>query len=201
MEVPTAEGLRATHLFTQTPGAPVVVDRIERHDVLNAVMLAAVLLLLGFGILSAVDRLAATVDEGLVESTKEPEPETTDDDSALAATTTTDPDDAEETTSLPDARPPGQVTVRVGNGARRAGVAGAGTEVLEAAGYPTLAPKNGPTMDDSIVYYVAGYVADAAKVAELLGLEATRTEPMPSDPGIPIEGAQVIAILGVNSEF
>ena len=81
--------------------------------------------------------------------------------------TTIDPDDAGETTTLPDARPPGEVTVRVGNGARRAGVVGAGTETLEAAGYPSLPPKNGPTMDGSVVYYVSGYEADAAKVADV----------------------------------
>ena len=75
-------------------------------------------------------------------------------------------------------------------------MAGAGTEVLQGAGYPTLAPKNGPTLDDSVVYYENGYAADAVQIAELLGLEPTQIEPMPSDPGVPIEDANVIAILG-----
>lgn len=182
-----------------------VVDRIERHDVLNAVMLAGVLLLLGFGLLTALGGLASTVDEGLVDSSKEPELES--EELPVGVAETTAPEEvaeSEETVEddpVPDPRPPGEVTVRVGNGARRPGVAGAGTEALEAAGYTALSPKNGPTLDDSVVYYVNGYVADAAQVAELLGLEPSQIAPMPSDPGIPIEGAQVIAILGVNSEF
>ncbi|MDH4077987.1 MAG: LytR C-terminal domain-containing protein, partial [Acidimicrobiia bacterium] len=90
---------------------------------------------------------------------------------------------------------------RGGNGARRPGVAGAGTEKLQAAGYPALPPKNGPTMDDSIVYYANGYAAEAASVAVVLGLEPTKIAPMPTDPGIPIDDANVIAILGVNSSF
>ncbi len=186
------------------------VDRIERHDVLNAMMLAGVLLLLGFGILTAFDSFTSTVDEGIIESTKEPEPEAalgdTDADTDVDAEEE-DPEAAEddeasdETSALINARPAGEVTVRIGNGARRPGVAGAGTSAVEDAGYPTLDPKNGPTLDDSVVYYVSGYAADAAAVAEVLGLEPTQIEPMPSDPGVPIEGAHVIAILGVNSEF
>jgi len=182
----------------------VVVDRIERHDVLNAIMLAGAVLLLGYGLVTAAGSLASTVDEGLVDSSDEPSIES--EDFAAGATTTSDPtseeggDDTAEPT-VAEARPPGEVTVRVGNGARRPGVAGAGTEALEAAGYPALSPKNGPTMDDSVAYYVDGYVADAARVAEVLGLEPTQIAPMPSDPGVPIEGAHVIVILGVNSNF
>ena len=190
-------------------------DRIERHDVLNALMLAAVLLVLGFGILTAFDSFSSTVDEGIVEATKEPDAEAEaaaeaeaddasadDDDEATDDGDETEDDGAgDETSALTDARPAGEVTVRIGNGARRPGVAGAGTTAVEEAGYPTLDPKNGPTMDDSIVYYVSGYAADAAAVAETLGLEPTQIEPMPSDPGVPIEGAHVIAILGVNSDY
>ncbi len=174
-------------------------DRIERHDVVNAVMLAVVLLLFGFAILTAFSSLASTVDEGIVTSTKEPD---ADEEPPAGATSSTVPDEVEEdVANLADPRPPGEVTVRVANGARRQGVAGAGTATLEAAGYPALDPKNGPTVDDSVVYYVSGYAADAAAVAELLGLQATAIEPMPDEPGVPIDGAHVIALLGVNSDF
>ena len=43
-----------------------VVDRVERHDVVNAVMLAGVLLLLGFGIVTAFQSLFDTLDDGVV---------------------------------------------------------------------------------------------------------------------------------------
>lgn len=178
----------------------VVIDRIERHDILNAIMLAAVLLLLGFGIVRGVNSLLNTVDEGIVISTKEEEDETAADADAQAPTSAAT-DDSTPTSEILQARPANEVTVRVGNGAGRAGVAGSGTTELAAAGYVPLPPKNGPQREDSIVYYVEGYVADAQKVAELLGLEAEATEPMPDDPGIPVDGAQVIVILGATSDF
>ncbi|MCP3988689.1 MAG: LytR C-terminal domain-containing protein [Actinomycetia bacterium] len=178
-------------------GSDVVVDRIERHDVANAVMLAAVLLLLGLGTITAMRSLFSTVDEGLVLSEKTLESE----EAPTGATATTDPTDSSETSAIIAARPPDEVLVRVANGARRAGVAGAGTETLQAAGYPTLSPKNGPTLDTSVVYYISGYAADAVKVAEVLGLQPTQIEPMPSDPGVPLEEAKIVAILGVNSNY
>jgi len=169
-------------------------DRIERHDVINAVLLAVVLLLLGFGIVSAVNDLVGA--DGYVTATKDPTSST-----APASATASSVPVVENATTLPAARPPAEVKVRVGNGARRPGVAGAGTEKLQTAGYPTLPPKNGPTMDDSVVYYVNGYAAEAAAVAVVLGLEPTKIAPMPADPGIPIDDANVIAILGVNSSY
>lgn len=175
-----------------------VVDRLERHDMLNAALLAAVLLLLGFGIITAVRTLGDTLDDGVIVAEKEPTLE-----SEAAATDTTDEDDEESTTTtaVVAARPPEEVQVLVANGARRVGVAGAGTAVLAEAGYDTLDPKNGPTMDDSIVYYISGFAADAVVVAETLGLDPTAIEPMPSDPGVELADAKVIVILGINSNY
>jgi hypothetical protein len=175
----------------------VFADRIERHDVVNAVMLAAVLLLLGFGIVTAINDLMGT--EGLVDSSKTP---TTSAPDPAGASTSTSAPAGDPATSLPPARPPGEVTVRVVNGAaRREGVAGAGTEKLAAAGFVTLSPKNGPTMEDSVVYYATGFAAEAAAVATALGLEPTMIAPMPADPGVPVDNANVIAILGVSSNY
>lgn len=176
-----------------------VVDRIEQHDVLNALMLAGILLLLGIGVIKATGSLFDTVDEGLITAEKEPSLES---DGLPAGASTSVPEvDESSTTTLIDARPAEEVTVRVANGARRPGVAGAGTEALSTAGYPTLSPKNGPTLDSSIVYYSNGFAGDAAAIAVLLGLDATQIEPMPSDPGVAIEEAQVIAVLGIDSDF
>ncbi len=169
------------------------VDRIQRHDVLNAVALSAVLLVGGLAIAFGTRSLLHTAQDGMVSSVK------------AAPTTTTAPKGAaapaQTTTSLPPARPPAQVKVRVANGARRLGVGGAGTEVLKKAGYPTLPPKNGPTMADSIVYYTTGYAAEAAGVAVALGLEANKIAPLPGDPGVPVDDANVVVILGTNSNY
>ncbi|MEL7156613.1 MAG: LytR C-terminal domain-containing protein [Actinomycetota bacterium] len=177
-----------------------VVDRIERHDIFNALMLAIVLLLLGFGIISAVRSLSGTLDEGIVTAEKEPTLES-EPAPANATVTTEVEEETTTTTALVTARPPDQVQVRVANGARRVGVASAGTAVLADAGYDMLDPKNGPTLDDSIVYYISGFAADAVLVAETLGLDPSDIEPMPSDPGVELADAKVIVILGVNSEY
>ncbi len=176
------------------------VDRIERHDLVNAVMLAAVLLLLGFGIVTAVNDLFNTVDGGLVDSVKDPLLSSQADPAGASATSASTPAD-DTATSLPAARSPAEVKVRVGNGARRPGVAGAGTEALQNAGYAMLPPKNGPTMDDSVIWYTTGYAAEAAQIATVLGLEPTRIAPIPDDPGLPVDGAQVVAVLGVSSDY
>jgi len=174
-----------------------VVDRIERHDIANALLLAGILLLFGFGIVRGAGTLFSTLDDGLVDKEKVLEadvsPSDGTDTSQLEAKTTT--------TTLVAARPIDEVLVRVANGARRAGVAGAGTEAAKAAGYPTLSAKNGPTRDDSVVYYIEGYAADAIGVAEALGLEPDEIEAMPTDPGVSRNDAHIIVILGINSDY
>jgi hypothetical protein len=184
----------------------VVVDRIERHDVVNAVMLAVALLVLGFAIVTAVDGLFDTMDEGLVSSSKEPEIESGEGPAGASAVPGSEAGGAPDGTggepvTEEGARPAADVVVRVANGARRPGVAGAGTEALQAAGYATLPPKNGPTTTDSTVFYGDGYAADAARIAGLLGVAAERVQPMPEDPGVPIDDAHVIVVLGVTSDF
>ncbi len=175
-----------------------MIDRIERHDVVNALLLAAVLLMLAFGVITAVRSLSNTIDDGLVTAETPPTLES----EALPANPTATTAEAEETTStIVASRPPAEVQVRVANGARRVGVAAAGTAELDAAGYDTLDPKNGPTTDESVVYYRSGYAADAVLVAETLGIDPGGIEPMPSDPGVELADAKVIVILGVNSDF
>lgn len=135
--------------------------------------------------------LFRTVNDGIVSA------ETT---TTAAAVTTTEGDTTttveEETTTTATLRIPGEVTTRVGNGAQRGGIAGAGTGLLDEAGYVTLGPKNAPPTPNSIVYYVETYEADAAQVARLLGVPETAIAPMPADPGIPQSDAQIVAILG-----
>lgn len=179
-------------------------DRVERHDVLNAIGLAVVLLAMALGLVFGARALFRTVNGGLVDAEKtETEAVAGDEgdggegtDGAEDTTTTTE---EETTTTSAQVHLPSEVLVRVGNGARRSGVAGAGTAIVEQAGYPTLGPKNAPSTEASIVYYVDGYVADAVQIARLLNVAETQVAPMPADPGIPQGEAEVVAILGADT--
>lgn len=167
-------------------------DRIERHDVVNAIGLALILMGMALALLFGARALFRTLNDGIVDAEKPPEV-------TAPATTTTDPSlttTTEATTTTATIRIPGEVITRVGNGAQRSGIAGGGTSLLDQAGYVTLAPKNAPPREDSIIYYAETFEADAAQVARLLGVAETAIAPMPADPGVPIEDAQVIAILG-----
>lgn len=188
------------------------VDRIERHDVINAIGLAAVLLAMALGLVFGARSLFNTVNGGLVEKTEDPAKVAADEaqqadanaadgaDTATDATTdTTAPETTDTTPTTLAVRPPGEVTIRVGNGARKSGVATAGTDLLTQAGYKALSPKNAPTVANSVVYYIEGYEADAAQVARLTLMGETAIAPMPADPGIAIDGAQLIVILGQDT--
>ncbi len=189
------------------------VDRIERHDMVNAVGLTVALLAMALGLVFGARALFNTVNDGLTESTDSQEKidaaaaraaeeaAAAEGDPAVETDTTTTLPVEETTTTAPAPviRPPAEVTVRVSNSARRAGVAGAGTEILAQAGYASLSPKNGPTIANSVVYYVEGFDADASAVARLLNMAETAVAPMPADPGIPIDGAQLVIILGEDT--
>ncbi len=157
---------------------------------MNAIGLAAILLAMALALLFGARALFRTVNDGIVtaETTTSAVAVTT---SEAQSTTTT-----EATTTTATLHIPGEVTTRVGNGAQRSGIAGAGTNLLDQAGYITLGPKNAPPSPSSIIYYVETYEADAAQVARLLGVPETAIAPMPADPGIPQGEAQIVAILG-----
>lgn len=178
-------------------------DRVERHDVLNAVGLAVVLLAMALGLVFGARALFRTVNGGLVDSSKtEDTAEAADSGGSVTSISdesTTTVEEETTTTTIPEAHLPNEVLVRVGNGARRGGVAGAGTSIVEQAGYPTLAPKNAPSTEASIIYYVEGYLADALQVARLLNVAESQVAPMPADPGIPQGEALLVVILGADT--
>lgn len=166
------------------------VYRIERHDVMNALGLAAILLAMALALLFGARTLFRTVNDGIVDSSKEP---------VVTVTSTTElvtTSVTEATTTTATLHLPAEITTRVGNGAQRGGVAGAGKAILAEAGYISLSPKNAPPTPASVIYYVEGFAADAANVARLLGLPETAIALMPADPGIPQGDAQIVAILG-----
>ncbi len=118
--------------------------------------------------------------------------------SVPATTTTIEPT---TTTSAAVTHPPSEVTTRVGNGAERGGVAGAGTNILASAGYITLSPKNAETIDVSTIYFTEGYSEDAKLVAQLMGVADTNVVPMPANPGMPVGDANVVAVMGRDTNL
>ncbi len=189
-----------------------IVDRIERHDVINAIGLAVALLAMALGLVFGARSLFNTVNGGLVEKTEDPakieaqaaedaaaEAEANGEGAGTETTVVTEPEPTETTEAVAVVRPPGEVTIIVGNGARKSGVAGAGTDLLTQAGYKALSPKNAPTVANSVVYYLEGYEADAAQVARLALMGETAIAPMPADPGIEIGDAQLVVILGQDT--
>jgi hypothetical protein len=193
------------------------VDRIERHDLINALALAAVLMTLALLLIVGARELFRTVDEGLVVSSP----------SGGEATATTvagevpaeggepgggepaapaegeagpvEPDEAATTTTVPPPRPPGEVAVRVANGAQRVGVAAAGGGRLESLGYQVVGLANAAARPTSVVWFVEGFEPEARAVAEALGVPAGEVGPVPADPGVDVSGASVLVVLGADT--
>ncbi len=173
-------------------------DRIERHDFVNAALLAIVLLGMALALVVATRSLFGALDDEPV-LTIETVPEVT-------TTVTTTPsvtvgeDVAEETSSTEPARSPNEVSIRVGNGSGKSGVAGRGSTVLQNAGYTLLSAKNSDVkLASTAVYYVEGYGADAEVVATLLNVPITNIAPMPENPGVAVDTATVVVILGSDT--
>jgi hypothetical protein len=169
-----------------------VLDRIERHDIFNAVALGLAVLLCGYILLRWIGFLGETVDEGLWQAEKF---ETIQSDNAV------DP----ASIFINGSRPPNEVSVRVGNGsAGRDGLAGRATERLASVGYGTLQPENkvGDADDDSYVFYAEGFILDARQVAAVLDIPEVNVRSLGTeDIGVSLDGADVIVVLGNNANI
>lgn len=131
------------------------------------------------------DGAAAAGDDGAVAAAEEPEPEPT------------------EVPVAPPARDPSEVRVLVLNGTdegnRRAGVAGAGTDILKPANYVTLEPKDADINGPSMVFYVEGYQAEANAVAAVFGADpAVVVQPLDptQSPIVDTQDANIIVRIG-----
>lgn len=103
--------------------------------------------------------------------------------------------------TAPAVRPPGEVTVLVLNASGTAGIAAAGTDMLDTAGYSTLTAKNADEFGSSAVLYTEGYRLEAAAVAAVFGVEpAGVTDPLdPAEPPMDDLGtAKVIVLVGFD---
>lgn len=146
-------------------------------------------------------------DSNLTSSSRGDGVETTD---AGAATdegtdTATDEGTDEGTTddSLPEARDPSQVSVVVLNGTSVNGAAGKFTTAIESAGYQMLEAGNVTTrLPNTLVYFTAGYDAEAAAVALAINVPATVTPTaLPAPPpsaNVDIAAANVVVIVGAD---
>ncbi len=99
-------------------------------------------------------------------------------------------------------RSPAEVVIGVGNASGIDGLARRATERLTGGGYGAIDPQNkqGESIEESAVYYIDGFKLDAIRVASLLGIDESKVRPMPESPGVNIDGADVIVLLGLDIE-
>jgi len=146
-----------------------------------AIALGAVLLAQGFG------------DNGFIGS------------GSNTSTTVKHSDTSTTTAPAAQAHDPATVRVLVLNGSGKTGIAKATSDQLKAANYTTLDPANaanGATVDTSIVYFQAGYDADAQAIAAKLGLAPSAAQALPVPPpptvGDP-KDANVVVLVGADA--
>src|SRR5687768_509186 len=163
--------------------------------------MGAVAIALGFLIGGGPSLLGGSPDEGLdarvsaaTSSTTAPFPPSTTARAAAATTTTTTVPTT--TTTTVAARPPSQVSVRVYNGSTKPGQAVRVGDLLKPEGYQLLAPGPSPSdpLDASVVHFVAGFEAEAAGLAQTLGLAPSAIAPMPA-PVKDVGPAQLVLIV------
>ncbi len=164
-----------------------MLNRIERHDIINAMALSLVLLLCGYAMNRWVDSLSTAWDEGFWQAEK--------DESGILPTG----DEARSAAKIRGQHLPNEVSVLVGNGSDGIdGLAGRGASRLGDAGYGTLQPQNvdGEPVEVTTVYYTDGFKPDAEAIAILLGFDEDHVEVLRDSPGVPVEGADVIVVFG-----
>lgn len=99
----------------------------------------------------------------------------------------------------PAIRSPAEVLVLVLNAGGPQGIAGRGTEMVQAMGYQTSAAKNADITAPSAIYYIEGYEAEARAVSAVFG-PGLETLVVPLDPAnspsADLQGAAVIVVVG-----
>ena len=121
-------------------------------------------------------------------------------DDGAAATTTAGAGESSTSSTQAQPHPVNEVKVLVLNGGGPQGIAGTDTTALNSKGYVTVDPANAPAdVAASVVYFTAGYDADAPAVAAALGLPASAVQPFPNPPPLDPQGANVVVILGPDA--
>lgn len=126
-------------------------------------------------------------------STTSPSTTTTSTTSTTEAPTTTAP------AAAVAARAPAQVRVRFYNGSRTAGAAVIVGRRLDALGYAVLQPGPSPAdpVPATVIAHRDGFAAEAAAVAQALGVAGVAPSPMPPVPAVAgVGNADVVVIVG-----
>jgi hypothetical protein len=111
--------------------------------------------------------------------------------------------DGTTSSTTPEARDPSEVPTVVLNDSGVSGAAGKYSEALAAAGYQLTNPDgaNADAEGDApttVIYYVAGFEAEAAAAAEAIGAPDLVPELLPAAPPGPIAGASVVVVIGLD---
>lgn len=154
----------------------------EFGPVLRGVLLTALAVAVGVGVLSSINRIHSSNPAAAI--------------TAVTTTTTTAPTASTTTTLATHA--PATVRVLVANGTSTKGAAGKLATKLNADGYDTLAPTDTTSAANaSAVYYAAGYQGDADAVASAAGLTSSAVQAL-SSATVPVTvgSAEVVIIIG-----
>ena len=155
--------------------------RSEMGPVLRGVLLTALAVAVGVGVLSSISRIHSTPSAAV----------------STPPTTTAAPPSSSTTTTTLATHPPGSVKVLVANGTSTKGVAGKLATKLHNDGYDTLAPTNTTSnANASAVYYTTGYQGDADAVASASGLTSSAVQPLTSSVTVPTSSAQIVVVVG-----
>lgn len=106
-------------------------------------------------------------------------------------------DTSSTTTTTVALRAPSEVKVLVANGSDVNGAAGVQTNALKALGYVTGDPGNAARVPATVVYFTAGYEAEAAQLAAAIGAPETAVQAMPTPaPVDDLALANVLVVVG-----
>lgn len=163
----------------------------------GVLLLVALVLSFGDGTRAGDDRAAATTSTAAPDTTpasEEPgrDPSWVGDDPASAECVGDDRDGQ----ALRDRR---TAVVLVRNGTTRGGWAGDVSALLRGLGYEVTTPENAGDREVTSVGYLAGYCAEAERVAEDLGLDDATVEPVPAELLGEVGRAKLVLSLGADS--
>ncbi len=156
--------------------------------------LLAVALLIGILLLNATDAdpPGSTVSAGERDAEGGGDGGGDDADSASTPTSSAAP----TTAPTVPARAPKDVKVIVANASSTKGAAGTVSDRLKPLGYNVLAPTNATAVNESSVFFTAGFDREAAAIAASLQLPPTSVKAVPTPPPFDTKGANVAVLLG-----
>ncbi len=169
------------------PGLPSAGGATVRGAVLVAIAVIVGVILLGKGF-----------DTGFLPSSSDtPSEQAADDDDEDDGEATNGDETTTSTTAAAVAHDASQVRVIVLNGGGPSGSASTSSTALAAAGYPTLDAADTDDVAATVVFATPGFEADAALVAQTLGIAAP-PQALPATPptGTPVGQVDVIVVLG-----